>query len=125
MIFSTMPKIFQRCSKNRSPSVLVFQLDKGCRTRWPLQFNQYFQTKFKHNLLACLKTFVFFDFRSKNYIHNDDRHLQALNNHRKNALNSYELFVESIGKDDPISKNALMLQVGQSNLRKFHNGVTG
>jgi hypothetical protein len=51
-----------------------------------------------------------------------NKHLQTLNNHRKNALNSYELFVSSIGKDDTSSKNALMLQVAKA---IYENSNTG
>lgn len=43
-----------------------------------------------------------------------NRHLQALNNHRKNALNSYILFAESIGDKDISAKTSLMLQVSKS-----------
>lgn len=43
-----------------------------------------------------------------------NKNLQTINNHRKNALNSYSLFVDSIGRDDPSSRNALMLQVAKA-----------
>jgi hypothetical protein len=51
-----------------------------------------------------------------------NKHLQTLNNHRKNALNSYELFTNTIGKDDTSSRNALMLQVAKS---IYENSNTG
>lgn len=41
-------------------------------------------------------------------------HLQTLNTHRQNALNSYQLFTKSIVGDDTNSRNALMIQVAKA-----------
>jgi len=43
-----------------------------------------------------------------------NKHLQTLNNHRQNALNSYQLFTKSIVGDDTNSRNALMIQVAKA-----------
>lgn len=43
-----------------------------------------------------------------------NRHLHTLNKHRQNALNSYQLFVKTIGADDVNSRNVLMIQVAKS-----------
>ena len=51
-----------------------------------------------------------------------NKNLQTINNHRKNALNSYKLFVESIGTEDVASRNALMLQVAKA---IYENSSTG
>jgi hypothetical protein len=51
-----------------------------------------------------------------------NKNLQTLNNHRKNALNSYKLFVDSIGKDDLASRNALMLQVAKAIYEHTNSG---
>ncbi|WP_343703979.1 hypothetical protein [Chitinophaga sp.] len=42
------------------------------------------------------------------------KHLQTVNSHRKNALNSYKLFSSSINSEDMASRNALMLQVAKA-----------
>lgn len=43
-----------------------------------------------------------------------NKHLQTLNTHRQNALNSYQLFTKSIVGDDTNSRNALMIQVAKA-----------
>lgn len=43
-----------------------------------------------------------------------NKHLQTLNTHRQNALNSYQLFTKSIIGDDTNSRNALMIQVAKA-----------
>ncbi len=42
------------------------------------------------------------------------KHLQATNQHRENALNSYLLFSESVIGNDPVTRNNLMLQVAKA-----------
>lgn len=54
----------------------------------------------------------FISFSFKQYSIN--KHLQTLNSHRKNALNSYKLFSGSIDTEDAASRNALMLQVAKA-----------
>lgn len=43
-----------------------------------------------------------------------NKHLQTLNTHRQNALNSYQLFTKSIVGEDENSQNALMIQVAKA-----------
>lgn len=43
-----------------------------------------------------------------------NKHLFTLNKHRENALNSFRLFTETIGKDDPHARSQLMLQVAKA-----------
>lgn len=43
-----------------------------------------------------------------------NRHLQTINQHRKNALNSFLLFESTIDKADPSLKNALVLQLSKA-----------
>lgn len=50
------------------------------------------------------------------------KHLQTLNNHRKNALNSYNFFANSIGSEDTASRNALMLQVAKTIYEHSNSG---
>lgn len=42
------------------------------------------------------------------------RHLQTINKHRQNGLDSFKLFVESINKEDTETRNSLMLQLAKA-----------
>ncbi len=67
------------------------------------------------SILIYLLTFLFRQFAI-------NKNLQTLNNYKKNALNSFTLFTESIGDKDNSSKNALMLQVAKA---IYENTTTG
>lgn len=43
-----------------------------------------------------------------------NKHLATVNKHRANALTSYKLFIETIGKEDTESRNALMMEVAKA-----------
>ncbi len=62
-------------------------------------------------ILIAIQIFLI-SFSFKQYSIN--RHLQTLNTHRQNALNSYKLFTESIIGDDHSSRNVLMIQVAKA-----------
>lgn len=68
-------------------------------------------------IVSLLLYIISFSFRQ----YSINRHLQTLNTHRRNALNSYKLFSDSI-TNDTISRNALMLQVAKS---IYENDATG
>ncbi len=67
------------------------------------------------SILIYIITFLFKQFAI-------NKNLQTLNNYKKNALNSFTLFTESIGDKDSSSKNALMLQVAKA---IYENTATG
>lgn len=50
------------------------------------------------------------------------KHLETLNTHRQNTLNSYNLFLRSIGSADQDVKNALMVEVARA---IYESGQTG
>lgn len=51
-----------------------------------------------------------------------NKHLATLNRHRANVLNSFRLFIETIGPDDQSSRSHLMLQVAKA---IYEHGMTG
>jgi len=61
-------------------------------------------------LVAIQVFFISFSFKQFNV----NKHLETLNKHRQNALNSYKLFQQSIIGNDNGSHNALMIQVAKS-----------
>jgi len=61
-------------------------------------------------IIAVLVFIISFSFKQ----YSISRHLQTLNTHRQNALNSYQLFTKSIVGDDTNSRNALMIQVAKA-----------
>lgn len=61
-------------------------------------------------IIAVLIFLMSFSFKQ----YNINKHLQTLNTHRQNALNSYQLFTKSIVGDDANSRNALMIQVAKA-----------
>ena len=42
------------------------------------------------------------------------KHLYTLNKHRQNTLDSYKLFLQSVGRDDTTTRNALMMEVAKA-----------
>jgi hypothetical protein len=50
-----------------------------------------------------------------------NKHLQTVNKHRKNAINSYNLFEASLGKNDG-TKNILMLELAKAIYELTHTG---
>lgn len=53
------------------------------------------------------------------------KHLNTINTHRQNALNSYKLFTQSIVGEDFASQNALMIQVAKSIYEQNQTGYLG
>lgn len=51
-----------------------------------------------------------------------NKHLATVNKHRANALNSYKLFVDTIGKEDAPARHELMLQVAKAIYEQTQTG---
>lgn len=76
------------------------------------------------NLIFKITTFVVFifliRFTFKQYIIN--KHLYTLNKHRANVLNSFNLFLNTIDREDSTTRHALMMEVSKA---IYESGKTG
>jgi hypothetical protein len=69
-------------------------------------------------IYAVLIFLISFSFRQ----YSIGRHLQTINKHRQNGLDSFKLFVESISKDDTEARNNLMLQLAKAIYEQTQTG---
>ncbi len=98
---------------------LLFNITKAI----PVQF-QTNATDITIQLLTRLVVLSFFIYLVTIVIkqYSIQKHLATLNTHRKNVLNSFNLFIQAIDKEDTQTRNALMLEVAKA---IYESGQTG
>lgn len=72
----------------------------------------------KISLLSILIFFISFSFKQ----YSINKHLYTLNKHRENVLNSYQLFLSTVGEEDTNIRNVLMMEVAKA---IYEHGKTG
>jgi hypothetical protein len=72
----------------------------------------------KVSLLSILVFFISFSFKQ----YSINKHLYTLNKHRENVLNSYQLFLSTVGEESTDIRNVLMMEVAKA---IYEHGKTG
>jgi len=75
----------------------------------------------KYLIVSLIVFFIVFCFKQFSI----NKNLQIINQHRKNAINSYKLFEASLNRADTSSANLIMLQVAKAIYETVHTGYVG
>jgi len=103
-------------------SILIFAI-KYLTKIFPLETNDPIEIKIiqlitRFAFISFLIFLVTFCFKQYSIC----KHLYTINKHRQNTLDSYKLFLESVNREDTMTRNALMMEVAKA---IYDSGNTG